>query len=355
MQPIAIFLNLSNAALERGDPNLAQDYLQQATAANQALCADINAMLDISELDAGFVNLQYSSFDLRELADEVIKESLPYANERKVELRASKNHALKAIANSDRHHLKRILANLVVNAIKYADKSKAAAHVSIAIVSHNQKIRVDVIDNGIGIPYREQENIFNPLYQLNNPERDREKGKGLGLSIVKTTMALLEQHTIKLISNPSIGTRFSLRLPKGDTILPITSQQPNGLGISLNGLFVLLVENDPLVKQSLMALLQNQDADVEAASSLDGLRWLLPNLERDPDLLISDYRLDANFTANDVINTVNTHFGYDLPCLILTGETADLSQELPGRTLLHKPIDPRQLLAEIHRLAKQQD
>ena len=83
-----------------------------------------------------------------------------------------------------------------------------------------------------------------------------------------------------------------------------------------------------------------------------GLQRLLPNLERDPDIVISDYRLNANFTAKDVINVVNNHFGYDLPSLILTGETADLSQELPGQTILHKPIESKQLLAEIQCLTE---
>lgn len=356
MQPIAIFLNLSDAALQREDLKLAQDYLQQATVANQALCADINAMLDISELDAGFINIQYSRFDARELAAEVLKENLPYADERKVKLYIANNPAIKMIVNSDRHHLKRILTNLVVNAIKFKDDSKGeAATVGIFIVSHKRQVRIDVIDNGIGIPHSEQENIFNPLYQLNNPERDREAGKGLGLSIVKATLGLLDQHTLKLISKPGAGSRFSLKLPQGDGSAQMSLFPAHDWAISLSGLYILIVENDLPVKQSLMALLQNQGAEVEAVGSMTDLQQLLPNLERDPDMVISDYRLNDNFTANDVIRIVNDHFGYDLRSLILTGETADLSQELPGRPILHKPILPQQLLAEICRIAKQQD
>jgi two-component system, sensor histidine kinase len=353
MQPSEIFLDLTNKALARNDLPKAQDYVSAAITANKALRIDINALLDISELDSGIIKVQYSNFDARTLADEVLKENSLFANECKIKLHLANKTALTAVVHSDRHQLKRILTNLVVNAIKYADPAKGeAAKVVIAIVSHAQTVRIDVLDNGIGIPHSEQENIFNPLYQLNNPERDREKGKGLGLSIVKTTLNLLSQHTLKLISKPGVGSRFSLKLPKGDSIVPASPLPAHDLDISISGLYVLIVENDPLVQQSLLALLKNQGAEIDAVGSMAGLQRLLPNLERDPDIVISDYRLNANFTAKDVINVVNNHFGYDLPSLILTGETADLSQKLPGRIILHKPIETKHLLTEIHRLTQ---
>lgn len=353
MQPTGIFLDLANKALSSNDLQQTQGYVNEAVTANKALRSDINAILDISELDAGFISLKYSAFDVRELAAEVLTEIKPFADEYNVKLHFSKNRAMKAIGHSDRHHLKRILTNVLVNAIKYADPGKGeTARAGIAIVSHNRKIRIDVIDNGIGIPHAEQDNVFSPLYQLNNPNRDREQGKGLGLSIVKTTLDSLHQHTFKLRSKPAIGTRFSLSLPKGDSMIALVPLLTNDVDISLSGLYVLLIENDPLVQRSLIALLQNQGAEFEAVGSVEDLQRLLPNLERNPDIVVSDYRLNGNATAKEVIAAINAQFGDGLQILILSGETTDLSGELPGRTILHKPVEPRQLLVEIHRLSQ---
>jgi signal transduction histidine kinase/CheY-like chemotaxis protein len=353
MQPIGIFLNLSHNALLRRNQPQAQSYINEAISANQALRSDINAILDISELDFGIIHLHYSSFDVQALAAEVLTENRLSAKAHNVLLHLSKNRALQPVVKSDRHQLKRILSNLVSNAIKYADPDKAeASTVVIAIISHAKNVRLDVIDNGIGIREDEQENVFKPLYQLNNANRDRENGKGLGLSIVKSSLNLLHQHRLKLASKPGIGTRFSLILPKGDSATPLKSAQLADDECSLSGLYVLLVENDPLVRQSLIALLEDQGAHYEAVSSMDGLRLLLPSLERDPDVVVTDYRLQDSHSAKDVIQTLNAHFGYELPILILTAETIDLDPSLAGLSIMHKPAEAKRLLMEINRLAQ---
>ncbi len=353
LQPTEIFLDLTGKALAQGDLPKAHEFVAQATVANKALRADINAILDISELDSGFVNFHYSNFDIRSVVNEILNENTPFANARHVKLRIANKPAVAAIVYSDRTHLKRVLTNLVVNAIKYADPAKGEpAIVAIAIVSRRQKVRIAVIDNGIGIDESELDNIFNPLYQLNNPERDRAKGKGLGLSIVKSSLNLLNQHSFKLASKPGVGTRFSLCLPKGSHLEQTVTISNQEFDISLSGLYVLIVENDDMVRQSLVALMQENGAIHEAVGSMAELQALLPQMERDPDIVLSDYRLGHNFTATDVIATLNKHFDGDLPVLILTGETADLSELFPGRKIMHKPLAPKQLLMEIDILTR---
>ncbi|NOT85911.1 MAG: hybrid sensor histidine kinase/response regulator [Methylococcaceae bacterium] len=354
MQPVENFLDVSLSALTRGDTQQTQEYLNEAIIANKVLCSAVNALLEISGLQSGIINLQLSSFDVRVMAAEVMQTSQSQAEQHKVKLLLSKAHSGPAIVHSDRQHLKRILANLVVNAIKYADTHKGdAATVAVAIISHAKHIRLDVLDNGIGIPLAEQENIFKPLHQLHNPARDRDKGIGLGLSIVDATLKLLRDHHIKLSSKPGCGTRFSLILPKGEASAPDELEQPtHDLSNDLSELYVLLVENDLLVKRSMVALLQANHAQYEAVSTLAELHSLLPTLARYPDIVVTDYRLSDDCTAVDVISAIQAAFGKDLPTLILTGETADLSPLLADRTILHKPIAARQLLAEISQLTQ---
>lgn len=353
MQPVGNFLNASFIALSQGKTSETLEYLKQAIKADKAMCADVKDILDLSELESGIIKIKYTSFDVRVLAEEVIRQNDLDANNKQVSLRIATNKRSRAIVSSDRHHLKRILTNLLGNGVKYADYSKPESIVAIAIVSLDNSIRVDVIDNGKGIPLSEQENIFNAFFQLDNPERNRDKGQGLGLSIVKSTINLLEHHSIKkLRSKPGLGTRFTLLLPKGDELNVEEPVQLVNQERSLKGLYVLLVENDIAVNQSIIAILKENGAKYEAVSSVAALQSLLPTLERDPDVVITDHSLPDERTATDVITLVKSTFGYDPPLLIITGETVFLDKEFRNNRVLLKPIESEHLLVEINLLGR---
>ena len=124
----------------------------------------------------------------------------------------------KTIVRSDRQLLARVLTNIIGNAIKYSDPSKPKPVVVVGIVGLPNRARIDIIDNGIGIPSQHWEDVFQPFFQLGNAERDREKGLGLGLSIVKSIMQLLKEHRIDMRSTEGKGTRFSLDIPRADEV-----------------------------------------------------------------------------------------------------------------------------------------
>ena len=156
------------------------------------------------------------------------------------------------VVRSDRPLLGRVLMNLVSNAIKYQDERKGdAAAVLIGAVGFASRVRVDVVDNGVGIPGDQWENIFKPFTQINNPGSDREKGVGLGLSIVNAILPLLDGHRLDMNSAEGRGTRFSLEMPRTETT---TAQAVAEAGRSLAtspdlaGLYVLCVEDDALVR-----------------------------------------------------------------------------------------------------------
>ena len=196
------------------------------------------------------------------------------------------------LVRSDRHLLGRVVANLVSNAIKYSDPGKdGRCGVVVGIVCLPNRVRVDVVDNGVGIAEPDWGRVFSPFVQLANPERDREKGVGLGLSIVNAIVILLAGHRLDMRSWEGKGTRFSLELPYGDRqpqpALRAELRQPAGV-LDLSGLYVFYVEDDGLVRRSTAALLDALGIRYELFASFEALEAALPEIERDPDLLISD-------------------------------------------------------------------
>jgi CheY-like chemotaxis protein len=229
--------------------------------------------------------------------------------------------------------------NLFDNAIKYSDRSKAQPVVFVGIVRLPNRVRIDIIDNGIGIPSHHWENVFKPFFQLGNTERDREKGLGLGLSIVKSIMLLLSEHRIDMRSVEGRGTRFSLDIPRTDdpgTFKIIKEAEQSPIGKDVSGLYVIYVEDDVLVRASTVALFQEYGILYEAIGSVSELEERLPLLERMPDLLITDYRLPGGGTAKNIMQLMSHYFDADIPAIVLTGEVQTSPTELIGAQVLSR-------------------
>ncbi len=236
--------------------------------------------------------------------------------------------------------LTRILRNLLSNAIKYTE----TGGVRVGACMDGGAIALSVTDTGMGIPLRDQRRIFNEYHQLNNAERDRRKGIGLGLAVVKRTAALLGL-TIHLESTPGQGSTFTLDIPAGNRQqLPIvdTDEWDN----KLDGMRILVVDDDPVVLEAILSLLQVWGCRVTAAESLTDLLEQGKDLQRPPDLLICDYRLPGPRNGIEAATEVRSAFDPELPVLLITGDTdptlrAQIVQQ--GFRLLDKPVKPAQL------------
>jgi len=256
----------------------------------------------------------------------------------------------KTIVRSDRQLLSRVLTNIIGNAIKYSDPSKPKPVVLVGIVALPNRARVDIVDNGVGIPSKFWGDVFKPFFQLGNAERDREKGLGLGLSIVKSIMQLLKEHRIDMRSTEGRGTRFSLDIPRADEVCGRTVPKAlpqTTIPKDVAGLYVMYVEDDALVRTSTEALFQEYGILYEAVGSMQELKERLAMMQRPPDLVITDHRLPDGWTAENIIDAMSAHFEVELPAIIVTGEvTTDLA-ECAGAQLLVKPVAPEVLLAAI--------
>jgi len=348
-QPMQALTNLLHAAahaIERSDQEKSRELLHKAQSALRAAGTSFNAILDISRLESGFVEAEYTSFEVGELIDDVLVPLRVAAAERNVELRVRRGKT--AIVRSDGHLLGRVLSNLISNAIKYSDPAKGQrASVLVGVVCLPSHVRVDIVDNGIGIAKRHWDNIFKPFFQVDNPARDREMGLGLGLSIVKEIMSLLGQHRIDMHSIENRGTRFSLELPRSGEAHPVKPIKDGTDAVpDLSGMYVIYVEDDVLVRSSTAALFQEYRILHESVGSFSELEERIQLVERMPDLIITDYRLPDGRSAQDVSRLVAQQFDAGIPVIVVSGE-ADVPSGFKPAAVLTKPVSAATLFATI--------
>lgn len=309
----------------------------------QALSAQIDALLDVSKLDAGVVPVHATSFSLSAFVERLRAEYAELARAKGLDFRT--RCPAEAVCRTDEVLLARIVRNLVENAIKYTPAGEVAIRVSDAGAGHWE---LSVEDTGIGIPEGEHERVFEEFYQLHNPERDRSRGLGLGLSIVRRLAHLLEL-PIGLRSSPGFGTRFDLELPRVD---PAGADADRAAGAphrapSLAGTRVLVLDDEEAVRQGMETLLQAHGCDVKSAGCIADALALCRSLR--PDLLLVDLRLRGDEDGIDAIRQLRAAHPA-VPAILISGDTApDRIKEAhdAGIALLHKPVAPQVLYASI--------
>ncbi|MGE0179114.1 MAG: hybrid sensor histidine kinase/response regulator [Sphingomonas sp.] len=352
MQALTNLLGAARHALEQGDMERATENLGLAQDASRLTRTSFNAVLDISRLESGFVQAEIADLDLPALIEEVAAPCLVAAAAKGVEIRLRWRAAPSIPVRSDRHLLGRVIGNLLSNAIAHSDPGKGEERaVLIGIVCLPGRVRLDIVDNGVGIATEDWARVFDPFVQLGNAERDREKGVGLGLSIVAAIIPLLPEHRIEMRSQLGGGTRFSLDLPYARSLAGISGRSDPVLppeAADLAGLYVLYVEDDRLVRESAVKLFETLAIHYEAFATLAELEAALPGFERDPDVLITDYRLPEGRQAEDVVAATSLVFGDSLPLIVITGEMQAIDPALlGGGRVLRKPVSPEALVTAI--------
>jgi signal transduction histidine kinase len=358
MHGLSLNLEVAHIAAQHGDLQQCQDYVKLAKDVLVINTGSLNSILDISRLESGFICASVTEVDIADLVKEIASQFRWSAQEQKVSVRVRLPAKFPPVTNTDRNLLGRVLTNLVSNGIRYRDPAKGAgAWVFIGVGGSVSRPRIDVIDNGIGIAEEHWEDIFKPFTQLNNPERDRQNGHGLGLSIVNAIMPMLDGHAIEMKSAVGKGTRFSINLPPlGLQTEYRLGTKPSTLGtIDISGVFILYIEDDELIRKSTAALFDAHGLLYNIVPSVDGLRRQLKELERMPDVIVTDYRLPAGFNARDVVQLVRKEFDALIPAIVVTGEASNLEDELSAISpvrVLRKPVQSEAVLLEISRLCQ---
>lgn len=299
-----------------------------------------NAILDVSKLDAGVIVPQRQPVALAALFERLRGDFQAEALSRGLRLRV-RSQPLHVVG--DPILLDRILRNLLSNALRYTRKGG----VLLAARRRGKGVRVQVWDTGVGIAAEHLPRIFQEFYQVDNPQRDRSQGLGLGLAIVERIARLLG-YQIEVRSRPGRGTVFSLDIPElAPAVAGETPDMPVEAG-QLRGL-VVVVDDDTLILDALPALLERWGLSVVAAADVEGLIGRLP---RAPDLVITDYRLAGGATGFTVVDRLAGVYGPS-PVVIITGDTGQetlATIAARGYPLLHKPVKPARLRAVVQRL-----
>src|SRR6185503_11715286 len=209
-----------------------------------------NALLDISRLDAGVVQPRIVTIPLASVFDSLRFEYAPVAREKKLALIVMKTAVY---VRSDLSLLSRIIRNLLSNALSYTDRGG----VVLGCRRSGDCVRIEVWDSGRGIPADRHDEIFREFSQLDNPERDRRKGLGLGLAIVERLARLLG-HTVELRSEVGRGSVFSITLPRGaqEDCVSIDAPVETTTGFDLAGALVLVVDDEAAVQDGMAAVLR---------------------------------------------------------------------------------------------------
>jgi signal transduction histidine kinase/CheY-like chemotaxis protein len=344
-QPIHA-LGLFLEVIGRGELSAIQrEMLENARGTSLASADMLNTLLDFSRIEAGVIQPQVQPVAIQTLLTKIESEMAPQAMVKGLFYRSRERHCM---VDSDPGLLDLVLRNLVSNAIRYTRQGG----VLVACRKRGDSLVLEVWDTGIGIEANQQQEIFREFHQLGNPERDRNKGLGLGLAIVDRLVRTLGLE-LTLRSEPGRGSVFKLKLPLSRSPIDVAgltkdeAYQPQ----RRLSLAVLVIEDDEAIRLGMAQLLQDWGCACAAVESID--LALEAAGERRPDVVISDYRLRDQRTGAQAIQALRAKYGADLPALLITGDTAPerlREAQATGVPLLHKPVLPALLYQSLYQI-----
>jgi signal transduction histidine kinase/CheY-like chemotaxis protein len=301
----------------------------------------LRTLLDISKLDAGVLKPDMRPIKVSTLFEPLRQEFAPLAAKRGLSLRILPSpHAVV----SDPLMMRRILQNLLANALRYTQKGG----VLMGCRLKGDRLCIQVHDTGPGIPEAQRQAIF-VEFQRGEASDGDQAGFGLGLSIVRRFATELG-HDIQLASQLGQGSTFSITLPRaepGDFVEAGREVQHIDFHYSgLEGSKILLIENDPSSAEAMAALLEKWGCDVATTISAADAMERICALGEPPDAIIADLHLDSGENGLDAVNAIREQIKIDVPAIIVTADySTDAEREaaIYGLELLRKPVKPAEM------------
>ncbi|NKI92816.1 ATP-binding protein [Rhizobacter sp. SG703] len=307
-----------------------------------ALEQSFTSMLDISKLDAGVIEPNLQSFPIRDLFRVLHMHCSGQAEELGLSLRFKPGGK---IVTSDPHLLERVLSNLIHNAIRYTNEG------GLVVVARNrrQHVSIEVWDTGIGMAEDELPKVFDEFYQVGNPGRDRTRGLGMGLAIVKRLVVLMG-HRLEVASTPGRGTVFRIlikqtELVEMDNMVIAADTVPAEVDANRT---VLLIDDEEIIREGMRELLQTWGYHVLTAGTILEACTEVRRHAGVIDVVVSDLRLANDEDGIAAIERVREFYGAPLPALLITGDTSPEQVKRvhdSGHQVLFKPVRTRELYA----------
>ncbi len=365
LQAMGIFISLLGAqATESSKP-----LIENLSKACSSVSTLVDQILILSKLDSGSVKINPVNFTVDDLFADLETEFRPLAEAKKDTLKVI---SVPTTINSDYHLLMRVLRNLLGNSIRYTSNGQILLRAKLTRIN---SLVITVSDSGKGIAAEEQKNIFKEYYRGKSGYEAKE-GYGLGLSIVQKVVDLLG-YRIRLHSREGKGSVFHLDIPLSNDIKQLTTsrrEKTQRTLSSLKGIRILFMEDDPLIRSSLVALLEAWGAKVKVAEYFDA-QLAADVVISDPiDLIISDFHLGmGHLTGLQSILRIRSAVGHKIPAIIMTAasretvmhqyeeETEGLNFSEAGShltdlpTILQKPISPEEINRTIIRMLENKE
>ncbi|MEE2692531.1 MAG: NahK/ErcS family hybrid sensor histidine kinase/response regulator [Pseudomonadota bacterium] len=343
LQPLnAARLFASALAQQNREPALARTIgnLDSSLNSVQDLLSEV---LDLSRLDAGGLDPEFQTASLRRLFRELADEFAPVARERGIVLQV---HETSLLVRSDTRYLRRIVQNLVSNAIRYTPSGR----VVLGVRRKDGNARIEVWDTGMGIEPVHLDDIFREFRRIPSPAADGAKGLGIGLAIVERIARMLD-HPVSVRSTPGKGSVFTVSAPIcGKETAPEThvAEQGRETANALAGLSALCIDNDASILVGMEQLLGGWGCRVATAPSAEKAIALAEAKGVAPDLLLVDYHLDNGETGLEAVAMLRRRFGAETPAIIISADRTDKVKRLAekaGCRFLAKPLRPAALRA----------
>ncbi|GLK68346.1 PAS domain-containing hybrid sensor histidine kinase/response regulator [Hansschlegelia plantiphila] len=346
LQPLNAARLFATSLVERAAPETDQARLaRNVDSSLDAVEEILSTLLDISRLDTGAMKPELSNFRLDEIVSQLAREFAPVAAEKGLKLKVLPTSLT---VRSDRRLLRRVLQNLVSNAIKYTPSGR----VIVGCRRLKGKLRIEVWDTGLGIASGQQRLVFREFKRLEQGAKVA-PGVGLGLSIVERIARVLD-HPITLRSTPGRGSVFALEAPTAAPMpAPVAADAaPSHRNAALKGLVVLAIDNEPAILDGMTTLLEGWGCTAIAAASEREAEQAIVRRKLTPDVILADYHLDEADGLEAIVK-LRWKLGSPIPAVLITADRSPgLREKAAAKDLqiLPKPVRPaalRALLAQL--------
>ncbi|MGR3980702.1 PAS domain-containing hybrid sensor histidine kinase/response regulator [Pseudoalteromonas sp. 1181_04] len=296
----------------------------------------MSALLEIAKLEQGAMTPTPRHFSIDDILAPLRNEYAILTSEKGLKLTVRSGQH---IVHSDITYLRRIVQNLVSNAVKYTNTGK----VLVACRKRKHHLRIEVWDTGPGISEVEQAKIFNDFYRV---EASDNKGVGLGLSVVKRMVDLLSIR-LDVRSTPQRGSCFSIEVPYGESQFVQQKHVTNSLFEERSAMNIVAVDDDPENLNAMASLLQKWQANYQLFDQVEGV-LAYANEHSAPDVILMDYQLGHEHDGITLIKALREIWQTNVPAILITAvRDVELKQATKAADIhyLSKPIKPGKLKA----------
>lgn len=343
-QPLQSLSLLNGSLLETVTDPDAREMLAMQGESLAGMGRLLNSLLNISSLDSESMDAIKDNVALQPILQQLNAEFKPTASAKALRLNIEPSDA---IVSTDADLLTQLLENLVANAVRYTQQG----FVQVTCRRVGQRVKIAVIDSGVGIAADQLTSIFEEFHQVDRDPQQPYAGLGLGLAIVKRIADLLETN-VDVQSDVGRGSTFSLMLPVGEaepaaaSVAEILPGEP-----ATDGAVILLVDDDPeILKATRLFVALGNAYKITTAASAPAALEVLEHIT--PDLIITDYHLGKGDTGIDIIRAARRQAGATIPAILVSGYTDSALQKIDDESvhLLIKPLEARKLALLIRRL-----